>query len=312
MELRHIRYFVAVAEAGSFRRAAEALHVAQPALSRQIAALEDDAGIVLFEPGSRRRVLSAAGEAFLEDARAILADVERALQRAKGVSRGEQRKLRIAFTEIASDSEILSGFIEALRRAMPATEIVMLPMPSNHQIDALLHNRIDAGFLYGMPQMEPRVVFHGLADDPIMAAFPRANRLARRGKLFLRDLAGMRLIFVSRNVRPDFHRAVLAACRRSGLPPLIEEVASAATVASLVSVGMGVGLLTSTMKSRLPEGVVMRPIADFSLAFRLGLAWCPEHASALTSRMMAVAEAEHPTPRRARVADRPQRRATSR
>jgi DNA-binding transcriptional LysR family regulator len=287
MELRQLRYFVAIAEAGSFRRAAEMLHVAQPALSRAIAGLEREIGVALFAPGSRRRVLSEGGEALLADARSILDAAERAAQRAASVSRGEQKKLRIAFTEVASDVEEIAAVVDAARAAIPGVEITMLPMPSVNQIDALVHNRIDAGFLYAVPRMDERLTFHGLADAPVMAGLPRHHPLARRASITLRDLAGARIFMLGRGLRSDFHHAVTEVFRAAGITPKLEEVSSAATVASLVSVGMGIGLLTSTMRSRLPDGVVMRPISDLGLVFRLGLAWCPSRPNPLVARMMA-------------------------
>ncbi len=293
MELRHIRYFVAVAEAGSFRGAADILHIAQPALSRQIAALEAELGVPLFNTGSRRRVLSSAGEAFLDDAREILANVDRAKARAQSVNRGEHARLRIAFTEIASDSAAISSCVARLRTAMPNVEISLLPMPSWHQSDALLRDKIDAGFLYQIPDMDSRIAFHGLADDSVMAVMPRTHPLAHQSKIHRRDLEGKRLIFVSRSVRSDFYQAIEEAFRDATVPPHIEQVGAANTVASLVSVGMGIGLLTATMKSRLPTGVVMRPIVDLPLQYRLGLAWCPGYESPLVLRMVAAAKIGH-------------------
>jgi DNA-binding transcriptional LysR family regulator len=188
---------------------------------------------------------------------------------------------------------------------MPGVEIAMLPMPSWHQVDALLHGRIDAGFLYLMPQLDPRVSFQALADDPVMAAMPRAHPLARRGRIDLPDLSGARLVMVSRGVRTDFHRDVVAACRKAGIKLQIEEVGSAATVASLVSVGMGVGLLTSAMRSRLPDGLVMRPLSGLGIVFQLGLAWCPEHQNAFAAQLIAQASPRDPVDsRRARASPR--------
>jgi DNA-binding transcriptional LysR family regulator len=298
MELRHLRYFVAVAQAGSFRRAAADLHVAQPALSRRIAALEQEIGIPLFEPSSRRRALSAAGAAFFDDVRGILLLLDRAKDRAREVNSRARSTLRIAFTESASESEVIANFVANLRRAIPGVEIAMLPMPS-WQVDALLNGRIDAGFLYLMPHLDPPVSFQALADHPVMAVLPRAHPLARRARIDLRDLAGSRLVMVSRGVRTDFHRDAVAACRKAGIKPQIDEVGSAATVASLVSVGMGVGLLTAAMRSRLPDGLVMRPLGGLGIVFQLGLAWCPEQQSALGPQLIAQARAGEPADNRA-------------
>lgn len=290
MDLRHIRYFLAVAKAGSFRKAAEELHIAQPALTRQITALENELGVSLFEPGSRRRVLGAAGKVFAEESRAILAGVERGIERVREVGRRERVKLRIAYTEVASGDAMLASFVGRIRQVMPSADVHMLPMSSSHQVEALLKGGIDAGCLCCLPRMDDRIAVRPMTDHSMVAVLPRNHPLARRQKLYLRDLRDSKLICVSRAVRADLHHFVVEAFRGAGLPaPVIDEVDSSARITSLVSVGMGVGLLMSSTKSQLPDRLVARPVIDLPIRYRLALAWCAEPKSQAVSQLAAIA-----------------------
>jgi len=291
MELRYIRYFVAVADAGSFRKAAEDLHVAQPALTRQISKLERELGVSLFEAGSRRRRLNAAGKIFLEEANAILACVDRGIQRAREAGRKKRVTLRIAYTEVASYDPEFAHLTARLREAGPVSGIELLPMTSWHQVEALKRGRIDAGCLWWISGMDSHLSVLHIADHVMMAVLPKNSPLSRKSKLHLRDLDGARLILVSRSVRSDLYQSVIDGFRAAASPvPEIEEVGSSSTVTSLVSVGMGVGLLMSAMKPQLPQGLVMRRIVDLSIKYRLVFAWCPAIKSAAVSAITAVAQ----------------------
>jgi DNA-binding transcriptional LysR family regulator len=290
VNLRHIRYFVAVAEAGSFRKASQKLHIAQPALTRQITALEKELGVPLFEAGSRRRVLGPAGKALVKEASAILANMEQVVQRIQAVGRKERAKVRIGFVDAASDDARLASFVTRLRHATPAAEIELVPMTSTQQVQALLGRRIDFGCLCCLPRMDERIALQPLADHSMIAVLQRSHPLARRKKIFLKDLEKSRLIFVSRAIRSDLHRVLAESFRKAGLAvPSMEEAESSARVASLASVGMGVGILLSAVKSRLPEGLVGRPIADLGLTYRLAIAWCQDPRDPTTARLAAMA-----------------------
>jgi DNA-binding transcriptional LysR family regulator len=275
MELRHIRYFVAVAEAGSFRKAAENLHIAQPALTRQISALEQHLGVQLFERGSRRRALGPAGRAFLEDAHDILQAVEASKRHVRTIAGKDRTKLRVSFTEVVSNFAKFKSFIEHLRTAMPCASIEMLPMSSFQQIGALLNGLADVGCLYCLPNMDSTISVHPLEDDPVVAVLRADHVLARRSTLRLGDLQNEHLICVSRAVFGEIYRSIIQSFRGAALRvPTISEEENSARVTSLVSVGMGIGLLTlSIAKSKLPSGSTFRPIEDFNVTCRLALAW---------------------------------------
>ena len=306
MNLRHLRYFEAVARAGSFRKASLELHIAQPALTRQITALEEELGVTLFEPGSRRRVLSAAGKVLLNEAHAIQDSVERGVRKVRAAGQGRRSRLRIAFTDIASGDAMLAGFVNRLRRAMPATEIQLLPMGSMQQAQALLKGSIDAGCLCCLPRMNSRIALRPMTDHAMLAVLRRTHPLARRKKLFLRDLEKAHLIFVSKAVRPDLRRLVIDAFRKAGLvAPSFEEVEGSAQITSMVSVGRGVGLLMSAFESRLPDGLVSRPVEGLDIHYQLAIAWCADSKNPAVAELASVARDRKLFPKRAASLSKP-------
>jgi len=154
MELRHLRYFLAVGEEQHYGRAARRLHVAQPALSRQIQNVEEEVGFKLFERLPRGVRLSAAGQLFLEDARRILQEVNEAVARAARVARGQSGTLRVGFTESTSWRGVVPGSIRRFREMQPDAELQLQPSPSLVQLEAIRSGRMDAGFVFNMPKAE--------------------------------------------------------------------------------------------------------------------------------------------------------------
>src|SRR6202034_3504854 len=152
MELRHLRYFLAVGEEQHYGRAARRLRVAQPALSRQIQDLEGEVGFKLFERLPRGVKLSAAGQLFLEDARRILQEVNEAAARA---ARGQSGTLRVGFTESTSWRGVVPGSFRRFREMQPDAELQLQPSPSLLQLEAIRSGRIDAGFVFKMPKIDP-------------------------------------------------------------------------------------------------------------------------------------------------------------
>jgi DNA-binding transcriptional LysR family regulator len=152
MELRHLRYFVAVGEEQHYRRASRRLRVAQPALSRQIRELEEEVGFKLFDRLPRGVKLSAAGRLFLEDARRILQAVSEATARADHVARGQSGTLRVGFTENASWHGVVPDSFRLFREQQPDAELQLQPAASLEQLDAIRSGRLDAGFANFMPK----------------------------------------------------------------------------------------------------------------------------------------------------------------
>src|SRR6202035_1462543 len=179
MELRHLRYFVAIGEEENYRRAAQRLNVAQTALSTQIQDLEAELGFKLFDRLPRGVKLSAAGRLFLEDARRILHEVGEAATRAARVARGQSGTLRVGFTENASWRGIVPDSFRRFRERQPDAELQLTPATSLAQIEALRSGRLDAGFVFNMPKTDAELDHIPVAMPHVELAVPKGHALAR-------------------------------------------------------------------------------------------------------------------------------------
>src|SRR6476646_4688571 len=187
MELRHLRYFVAVGEEQHYGRASRRLRVAQPALSRQIQDLEEELGFKLFDRLPRGVKLSPAGKLFLEDARRILQEVSDAAVRAGRVARGRSGTLRVGFTENSSWHGIVPDSFRRFREQQPDAELQLHPAPSLDQMEAIRSGRLDAGFVNFMPDADPELDQLAVADQHVELAVHKRHPLAKLKKARLRD-----------------------------------------------------------------------------------------------------------------------------
>lgn len=290
MELHRLRYFVAVAECEHFREAAERLHVAQPALSRQIASLEDDLGTPLFERLPRGVRLTPAGREFLTDCRQILRDFQRARERARRIGRGQIGTLRISFSEAGSWHGIFPNTIVEFRSTYPGVELVLQPLHSPAQVAGLCDRTFDASFLYAPAADEAPVEKRIVQSDPIVVAMPATHLLTARESVSMRELTGVPLVWTTRALNPHFDDALMAACVQHGLVPnIVQEVSRNAVVLTLVAVGIGCGLVPASMRWRMQEGVVLKPIADLELRYDVALAWHRHNTSPVLAQFIEVA-----------------------
>jgi DNA-binding transcriptional LysR family regulator len=283
MELRHLRYFVAVGEEQHFGRASRRLRVAQPALSRQIQDLEEEIGFKLFERLPRGVKLNPAGKLFLEDARRILQEVNDAAARAARVAHGRSGTLRVGFTENASWRGVVPDSFRRFREQQPDAELQLYPAASLDQLEAIRSGRLDAGFVNFMPKADPELDQLAVADQHVELAVPKRHPLARLKKLRLLDLADAAFVWFPRWASPPFYDQMMAACYRGGLksPRIVQEGLNEATILSLVSTGLGVGWVLATARWRCPATVVISPVVDLSVTLRLTLAWRRDNTSPL-------------------------------
>ena len=248
MELRHLRYFVAIGEEENYRRAAQRLHVAQTALSTQIQDMEAELGFKLFDRLPRGVKLSAAGRLFLEDARRILQQVSEAAARAARVARGQSGTLRVGFTENASWRGIVPESLRRFRERQPDAELQLTPATSLEQLEAIRSGRLDAGFVFNMPKGDAELDYLPVAMQHVELAVPKGHALAKVKKLRLRDLVGASFVWFPRRESPAFYDRLMHECYRGGLksPRIVQEGLNEATILSLVSHGMGVGWVNGT------------------------------------------------------------------
>jgi len=289
MELRHLRYFVAVGEEQHYGRAARRLRVAQPALSRQIQDLEEELGFKLFERLSRGVKLSAAGKLFLEDARRILQEVSEAAVRAGSVARGRSGTLRVGFTENASWRGVVPESFRRFRELQPSAELQLRPAASFELLDAIRSGRLDAGFVNFMPKADPELDQLLVARQHVELAVPKGHPLTKVKKLSLRDLVEAPFVWFPRWPSPAFYDRMMRECYRGGLksPRIVQEGVNEATILSLVSTGLGVGWVLGTARWRCPETVAVLPVVDLNLPLTLALAWRRDNASPLLAHFIA-------------------------
>jgi DNA-binding transcriptional LysR family regulator len=273
-ELWQLRYFVAVAERLHFGRAAESLHISQPPLSRAIRALEQRLGVPLFARSRRRVELTAEGARFLEEARRIIAQLERSVLALRGIASGEQGRLRIGFVSLA-DYGVLPGLLKGFKTARPAVSLALREMLSPEQAAALGAGELDFGLLLppvdGAADLEHLVV----QRERFVAALPSRHRLARAaGRLAVSELAGEPFVMVPREIAPGLYDIVRGLAARAGIPlNVAQEAIQMQTVVSLVSSGLGVAIVPASVSNLGRRGVAYRELADRHPRLDLWLAW---------------------------------------
>jgi DNA-binding transcriptional LysR family regulator len=289
MELRHLRYFVAVGEEQHYGRASRRLRVAQPALSRQIQDLEAEVGFKLFQRLPRGVKLSAAGKLFLQDARRILREVNEAAERAGRVARGRSGTLRVGFTENASWRGVVPESFRRFRELHPDADLELQPAASLEQLEALRTGRLDAGFIFNMPRGDPDFDRLPVATQQIELAVPKGHPLTKLKKLRLRDLTEARFVWFPRRESPALYDRLMHACFRGGLksPRIVQEGLNEATILSLVSTGLGVGWVLGSARWRCPESVVIVSVVDLKLLQPLALGWRRDNFSPLLAGFIA-------------------------
>ena len=255
MELRQLRYFIAVAEERSFSRAAQRLHVSQPPLSTQIMMLEQELGVQLFERSNRGVTLTSAGAVFHEEMRAVMLRLEQGKTRAQQAGRGHVGTLSVGFISLA-DYGILPPALKAFRARFPQVEVQLHELTTDAQLRELRAGRLDLGIALG-PIQEAGFAFEILLREQLVLAMPAGHPLLKRqGALDLRAFAQESFILTPRDVAPGLYDLVINRCHRSGFVPNITQHArQMQTVISLVSAGMGVALVPSSVQKLKRAGV---------------------------------------------------------
>jgi DNA-binding transcriptional LysR family regulator len=272
-DLRQLRHFIAVAERLHFGRAAAALHISQPPLSRSIRDLESRVGATLLARTRRRVELTPEGARFLEEARRILAQLERAVQEVGSMAAGAGGRLRLGFVSLA-DYGVLPTLLSNYKAARPRVELALREMLSPDQAAALMAGELDFGLL--LPPVADADLEHIVVQrERFVAALPARHRLARaRTRLAVRELAGDAFVMAPRAIAPGLHDIVAALAARAGFAPRVaQEAIQMQTVVSLVSSGLGVALVPASVANLGRRGVVYRELADSHPRLDVWLAW---------------------------------------
>ena len=289
MELRQLRYFVAVAEEEHYGRAEQRLRVAQPALSRQIQNLEEEIGCELFERLSRGVKITAAGKLFLEDARRIMTEITDATARAKRVASGQSGTLKIGFLESISCYGIVPDTIGDFQERHPEMELQLKALKSAEQISAIQTGALDAGFAVPLVSPGHRLAHLQAGLIKTVLAVPKGHTLTTLRSIRLRDLTDMPFIWFPRWSIPNAYERLMAACARGGLkaPRIIQESGVETIVLSLVQCRVGIAFVNSAARWRCPPGVTLLPVRDLNVTFPFSLMWKKDNNSPLLAKFAA-------------------------
>lgn len=282
MELRHLRYFIAVAEEKHVTRAAERLGMQQPPLSQQIRALERELDVQLFRRKPRGVELTDAGSALFADARAIRAHIDHAFATAKRTARGEQGQIAVGFTSSAPFHRFVPRIIRAYREAFPLVSLTLEESGTTELVDHLRNEQIDAAFIRTAIPNQEGLVVNLLLQEAMVLALPHGHILARRGSadkaLHLKALSDETFIVYRRHNGPGLYDAILSACNAAGFSPRIgQEAPRIVSTLNLVAAGLGISLVPELLQRMRMDGVVFRglsgaiqPKAPLYLASRRG------------------------------------------
>ncbi len=297
MELRHLRYFLAVAEELNFRRAAEKLGIAQPPLSSQIHDLEREIGVQLFRRVPKGAELTEAGIAFLSAVPTVFDKLDQAVKLAKRGGRGEVGQLRVGYTSSASFNQIVPRSLRAFRRAYPNVELTLEELNSPQLLDQLARQRLDLVFIRPGKEPPPGFIVTPLGEEPMMVVVPSSHRLADRYAVDLAELKGDPFILFSRTLGPGLYDEVIAGCRRAGFDPTVAQIAPQITsIANLVAVELGVSIVPAQVANANVPGVIFLPISGIAPVARLALATRLDDRSVVTRNFRAFVRRVARTP----------------
>jgi DNA-binding transcriptional LysR family regulator len=287
LELRHLRYFLALAAELHFGRAAQRLSMSQPPLSVAIQQLEASVGARLFERDSKGVRLTPAGLTFKDGCAPLLARLEEACALAREVQAGELGRLRLGFV----GSTLFNGlpaWLQAFQQQRPKVEVVVVELNSQDQIEALLHEELDLALLH-TKQLPPSLDCLPLYDEPFMACLPAQHPAANVDTLALGSLSEQPFILFSRKGSPDYHARIVQMCRQQGFYPRLQhEGRHWLSVVSLVARGLGVSIVPAAFREAGIQGAVFKPLAEAMPRSAVFAAWRRDAAPALREAFLAA------------------------
>jgi len=287
MEIRHLRYFAAVAREMNFSRAAEQLHIAQPPLSRQIRQLEDELAAELFDRTVRPMRLTAAGQFFHAQTVQILERIAELRVATKRIASSQRAWINIGFVP-STLYGVLPEVIRRFRAEQPAVEVGLSELTTLEQLEALKAGRIDVGF-GRLRFSDPRIAGEVIAEEPVVVALPTGHRLARHKRLSLATLAGEPLLLYPAKPRPSYADQVLDMFTSRGLRPTVMlEANEMQTAIGLVVAGVGYALVPSSVQGLHREGLVYTPLREQGVMSPVVMNFRSDDVSALAADFRAT------------------------
>jgi DNA-binding transcriptional LysR family regulator len=290
MELRHLRYFVTVAEALSFTKAAQKLHTAQPSLTRQIKDLEEELGVRLLNRTKQKVTLTDEGRSFLADAKRLLALATETVESVRRLNSGEVRALNVGYVSNLF-YDLLPRTLASFRQSFPTVSVNLFDMSCGDQFRALEDGRLDLGFVgLHAPIALRGLEFRTIASYKTVAALPKDNPLADKTTVELKALAPMFFIGMSEGSYPGYREWLAKTCHGAGFTPkVLQDVDLERTMIHAISAGLGVALVPEQLKKFPHENVVFRPITP-AVATEACVAWKGENPSAPLKAYVEIVE----------------------
>jgi DNA-binding transcriptional LysR family regulator len=288
MELRHLRYFVAVAEELHFNRAADRLHMAQPPLSQQIKQLETELGVELFHRRTKRQVqLTEAGQVLLQAAYRILAQLEQAVYETQRAGKGETGTLVIGFTgSVVYD--ILPAILHQFRQHFPQVNLALQELTTTQQEVALHHHRIEVGFCHP-PLKDNRLALEYIWQEPLVVALPETHPLASETTLSVHALADESFILFPRHLGPGLYDQIVRFCEQANFSPkVMQEAIQMQTIIGLISAEMGIALVPASLQNLQRSGVVYKPLQTVTPQVETAIVWQIDNPSVVLREFLQV------------------------
>jgi len=285
--MRHLRYFVAVAEELHFGRAAERLHMTQQPLSQQIRQLETELGVLLFHRTKRQVQLTEPGKAFLGEARQILQKADQAVEMVRQVAQGESGRLKVGFSGFATYS-ILPKVLRVFREFFPRVELELEEMTTSVQVQALQDQQIHLGMMIP-PVPDATLNLELILREPFVVILPETHSLATQLELTLLDLANESFILVSRHLEPGYYDQCISLFQKAGFSPkVIQKASQKQTILGLVSAGMGVSLAPASIRNIQRTGVVYTTLNAPMSEVDLAAVWRQDEQSPILQKFLKV------------------------
>lgn len=292
MELRHLRYFVAVAEELSFTRAAERLHIGQPPLSQQVQALEEEIGAILFDRTRRTIRLTEAGRVFLEDAQRVLALAANAAATARRVELGEIGQLKIGFTKSTAFTPLFPKIINTYRTRFPNVKLILQEMSTMRQVSAFADYSLDIGFIRPPETDSPLPLsLTTLQTHRLSVLLPEGHVLEKRPSISVHDLKDEEFIMFPRDEGTTLNPQIYGLCAKAGFTPKVAmEAREAVTIIGLVAAGCGITILPDLFNTAGIKGVRFRLLETPTAVQKLSLASRLEESGAIPLAFAEVAK----------------------
>ena len=295
VDLRLVRYFIAVAETEHVGRAAERLHISQSPLSRQVRQLEEQLGLRLFDRERQRVKLTDEGRWLLGEARELLARAERVERDAGRMARGEIGRVTVGFVKSSMWSSLLPRALRRFRAAWPTVRVELRALRSGHQIEGIRSGDLDIGLMH-TPLRDEALEAECILDEAFALAVPRGHLLAKKKAIVPRDLDGQPWIALSRRDYPTMYDRLMAACGRAGFTPDVSyDATEPATMLGLVAAEMGMALLQESARAVATRDVVFRDLPWFPTTVRTWVVWRARGGSKAASELVDCLRRERKT-----------------